>query len=94
MTKSLASKLGFKWDDKSEHWIDNSGIVTLNFDPMMINGRDKICFVHIDNDYFDSIGTLDFSYLEELIFMLKVCNKLDLAERAEALLGNNSLYMD
>lgn len=85
MTKNLTLQLGFSYNNKRKQFVDESGTVTLDFDSYMINGHDKTCYVHIDNNDMNSVGSLDFSYLEELNLIF---DKVKLAEKTEVFLAS------
>lgn len=85
-TEKIAEQLGFTYN-KFEEWADPTQRVILHFDEEMINRPGAVCYMHVDDDYMQSVGSLDFSTLEDFITMLRLCGKEVLAIQAEQLLN-------
>ena len=85
-TEKIAEQLGFTYN-KFEEWTDPTQRVILHFDEEMINRPGAVCYMHIDDDHAQYIGSLDFYSLEDFITMLRLCEKEVLAIQAEQLLN-------
>ena len=85
-TEKIAEQLGFTYN-KFEEWTDPTQRVILHFDEEMINRPGAVCYMYVNNNDKQSIGSLDFYSLEDFITMLRLCGKEVLAIQAEQLLN-------
>lgn len=83
LTKEILYKVGFKDSDDSnidwEEYCDETGRIRIMRG--ITNRRDCDWYVHVDNWDFDTIGSLDFQYIDELIWFFMALGEKDLVQK-------------
>lgn len=95
VTKEILKKIGFKEYDDSllersfyRYW-DKDYKYKLDVDPDFCNS-DRIFSIHIDNEYCETIGSGEFTYVHELQNLVRVITGQNLPITKEMIDGNTN----